>query len=131
MAAAPDSAKAVPMSELVKLGMADITTRGQEYSPPPGNRGLNSKMVAGSWKTTITHLDASKPMIVAIRDTAGESALAARALFVQMMSAKGLKPGEAISVQDDKGKPTKAKPPPPPPPPEEDDDDDEDHTGLI
>ena len=108
MALAPDKAKT--LSELAKMGVADITTRGIEFDPPPGNRGLQRGMRVTMWKCSITSLDASKPMIVAIRPDATDAENAAKALFVEMVGRKVGQPFETVSVPPDYTKPGKAAP---------------------
>lgn len=94
MVFSPDRMKLIPLTELAKLGLAASDVRGIEFNPPPGARGLNAKMKVTMWQATLTHLDAARPMIRAIRENPDEAEHDARALFVTMMTKK---PGEPFS----------------------------------
>lgn len=109
MALSPDNRKAPTLLELTKLGMDCIDIRGIEYDPPLGSRGTQKGMKVVKWKASIISVNAAKPMIIAIRETAEEADLDARLRFVAVMSGKSV---DAISTLTATAKP-KAAPKPP------------------
>lgn len=109
MALSPDKVK-VPLSQLAKSGMCHIDTRGIEFDPPVGNRGLQRGTKVTMWKCSITTVDAARPTIVAIRSDPDDAENAAKALFVEMMTKKDWSPARAVSVPEGYDKPSRAAP---------------------
>ena len=112
MKVAPFPDKVPTLAELAKLGMDCIDTRGIDYDPKPGSRGVQHGMKVLMWKTTITALDATKPMVVAIRASVEEADLDARLRFVQIMAGKAVL---AVSEPPEWAAARKPKPAPKPP----------------
>lgn len=104
-----DKASPIPsFSEMVKLGMYDIQTRGIAISPTPGNRGIERHMRAAEWMTTITSFDPGRPAIRAIRATPEESDRDARLRFMAIFD-KGQKLDPVMDHPSRINKPSKVQ----------------------
>lgn len=123
VAISPDKAIRVPtISDMVRLGMYDIQTRGIAIDPTPGNKGLQRGMKAREWATSITCFDAGRPMIRAVRDTPEEADRDARLRFMAIFD-KGQKLDPVMDHPSRANKPKPATKPPAKAPVVADDDD--------
>lgn len=97
------------MTTLIAAGMYDYSLRASTFIPAIGTRGIQTENKPTSWSCTITSLNASRPLVRAIRNNPDDAERDARLRFMAIFKGKNVHAISPNPEQVEKAKPKPAK----------------------